>query len=124
MSGVSAKCLIEIPGLSELNFRSEMFEALSEKASSCETEFSYYQMSAISSSENADKVIFGALQPEQIIRLASGMKERCYRRAFALLEEGMKNITDEDRPQLPAVARTIFELEQALLRGSDKDELT
>lgn len=123
MSGVSAKCLIEVPGLSEFTIRSEMFETLSESVCSCETEFSYYQMSAISSAENVDKVIFGTLQPEQIIRLASGMKERCYRRSFALFEDGMKDITDEDRPQLSVIARTIFDFEQALMRGADRDEL-
>lgn len=123
MAGVSVKCLIEIPGISELNTRSEMFEVLSESICSCEIEFSYYQMSAISATENAYKVVFGALQPEQIIRLASGMKERCYRHSFALFEDGMKDITDEDRPQLPVIARTVFDFEQALMKDADKDEL-
>lgn len=123
MSSLSAKCLIEIPGISTMQTRTEMFAVLKENVGSCKLTFSDYLMSNVEVSENANTVIFGVLQPGQIMRLAVGMQERCYRRAFSLFEKGAESVTNENRPQLPIVARTIFDFEQALLRGADKDRV-
>lgn len=101
MSSLSAKCLIEIPGISTMQTRTEMFAVLKENVGSCKLTFSDYLMSNVEASENANTVIFSVLQPGQIMRLAVGMQERCYRRAFSLFEKRCRIYHQRKPPAAP-----------------------